>query len=405
MKVNPGLLTTADEIDQLACELRKHSMIAVDTEFIREQTFFPIVEIIQVATLEQSWLIDAKQFKKNFSAGPRGGFLPAIQPLLEVLKEPSVLKIVHASQADQECIYTSFGVVMTPVLDTSVAASLCGYGDGVGLSRLLKTVLDVTLHKGHARTNWAMRPLPVQLEEYAHADVIHLVKLGKRLLEKLEAMKRWEWALELSAKWADSRLYETDVDAMTLKLSRGARLDQESHHALHELVRWREERVRQLNLPRRWVADDAVLLDLARVRPKSLDHLGTFRGLNKGEIKTNGEQILKLLREAKERSDLPYQKAPRSDVPTASESQVLDLVRCYIGILADRHRIAARHLSTVTELLPLIRNRFDTLEDFVTHGVLTESAAKLIGQELLEFLQGHCSLSIQEGTVQIRNHT
>ena len=129
----------------------------------------------------------------------------------------------------------------SPTLDTAVAASLCGYGDGVGLGKLLKSVLDVTVTKGHARTNWSVRPLPEQLSEYAHADVTHLVELGKILLKQLEESGRKAWALELSAKWEDKSLYQTDVESLTQKLARGGRLDKRGYVALLELVKWREK--------------------------------------------------------------------------------------------------------------------------------------------------------------------
>src|SRR4051812_44168405 len=218
------MLSTERELRELAEELKGQSIIAFDTEFIRESTFFPIVEIIQVATRDKTWLVDAQAFKKGYRPGPNGGYDSGLDPLLEVFKDPNILKIVHAAQGDQECLYTSFGVVASPTLDTAVAASLCGYGDGIGLGKLLKSVLDVVVTKGHARTNWSVRPLPEQLLEYAHADVIYLVELGKKLLDHLDQAGRRNWALELSAKWEDTSLYQTDISGITQKLARGGRL-------------------------------------------------------------------------------------------------------------------------------------------------------------------------------------
>jgi len=401
MKTHSRLLSTADEIKALADALKGRETIAFDTEFIREQTFFPIVEIIQVATSEESWLVDAKAFKRGFAHGPDGCFDPGIQPLLDVFQDPAVLKIVHAAQGDQECLYTSFKIVASPILDTAVAASLCGYGEGVGLGKLLKSVLGVVIKKGHARTNWAIRPLPEQLLEYALADVEHLVALGQRLLEQLDELGRRTWGLELSAKWSDPSLYEMDTQGLATRLSRGAHLDKRAHSALVELVGWREERVRQLNVPRRWVADDAVLMDLARVRPKDIEHLSTFRGLNKGELKHSGELILSALKRASESADSGFRDSTRPDIPSSSESQVLDLLRCYLGILADQHKIALKHLTTVTQLLPLLRAPLDKPEDLIKAGVLNEHAAKLVGDELLQFVKGNRALSISNREVSV----
>ena len=114
MKIHPGLLSSAEEITELAKALEAHDIIAFDTEFIRESTFFPIVEIIQVATDSESWLVDAQAFKRNHRTGNPLSFDPGLTPLLDIFTNPKILKIVHASQGDQECLFTSFGVVPHP---------------------------------------------------------------------------------------------------------------------------------------------------------------------------------------------------------------------------------------------------------------------------------------------------
>jgi ribonuclease D len=385
-------LTQANEIAALAAELAGHAMIALDTEFIRETTFFPTVELIQVATRSRSWLIDAAAFRKRGKQGRE-----ELRPFLDVLENPSVLKILHAAQGDQECFFTAFGVLASPSFDTAVGASLCGYGDSVGLGNLLKSVLNVQLKKGHARTNWSVRPLPAQLLEYAHSDVEHLVELTERLFAELDRSGRREWALQLTAKWEDRALYENDPEELAAKLAHGGRLDALSFSALRELMKWREARVRSLNLPRRWVADDAVLLDLARVRPKDLEHLSAFRGLNKGELKNSGESILEALRRAESAGKTaPPQRGPRQEPASQGELQVLDLLKCFVGILSDQHRIAIRHLATTHQLLDLVRQaRVESPEVWVESGVLSRFAADLVGAEIFAFLQGKRGLSVE----------
>jgi ribonuclease D len=386
-------LKTPEEITALALELRKHPIISFDTEFIRENTFYPSVELIQVATLENSWLVDAQAF--------RGKNLEGLRPLLDVFEDPKILKILHAAQGDQECLYTSYKVVAKPSFDTAVGASLCGYGDGIGLGNLMKAVLNVNLKKGHARTNWAARPLPAQLLEYAHADVEYLVVAAEKLLEKLETLGRKAWALELSSKWEDPALYEPDPEGLAQKLSKSGRMDQKTFGALVELMRWREERVRSLNLPRRWVADDQVLLDLANVKPKDLDHLAAFRGLNKGEIKASGERILAAIRRGVETKDLKAPEAQRTEHPSPEESQALDLMKTYLGILADRERVAMKHLLTTSQLLPLLREKTTRPEDWVEKKLLTSESFRLVGKELWALLQGKRALSVDGRKIKI----
>jgi ribonuclease D len=401
MKSHLELLSTADEISNLATQLRAHSVIAFDTEFIRESTFYPIVEIIQVATDSESWLVDAQAFKKNYRPGDFHGYNPGLKPLLDIFTDQSILKIVHAAQGDQECLFTSFGVVASPSFDTSVGASLCGYGDGIGLGKLLKLILDVSLSKGHARTNWSVRPLPEQLMAYAHADVTYLVQLGTTLLEQLDKIGRKDWSFQLSAKWEDVSLYQTDVVEMAHKLARGGRLDPQGFAALKELVQWREDRVRHLNLPRRWVADDHVLIDLAHVRPKDIGHLSAFRGLNKGELKNSGEAILSAIRKADESQSEALPKFPKPQVPSAEEAQILEVLRCFVNLLAEEHKIAAKHLLTSATLLPLLRSKVEKADDLVNRGILSADAARLIGDELIAMIQGKRALSIKNNQVEI----
>ncbi len=407
MKTYPKLLSTAQEIEDLAAALRGKEIIAFDTEFIRENTFFPIVEIIQVATEDESWLVDAQAFKTAHRPGPAGGFDPGIKPLLEIFEDPKILKILHAAQGDQECLYTSFASVASPTLDTSVAASLCGYGESIGLGKLLHACLGVTIKKGHARTNWSVRPLPDQLMEYAHADVIHLVALGKRLMEELETLGRKPWALHASSRWAERSAFEPEISAMAQKYARGKRLDARGYSALIKLLRWREDRVRHLNVPRRWIADDAVLLDLAHVRPKDIDHLSSFRGINRGELRNSGEAILAAIQNLNTNDtqiDADWKAfvlASQSEIPSPDESQALDLLKCYVGILADEHRIALKHLVASEYLLRLIRTPVLKPEDLVTTGVLTEDSALLIGAELLAFLQGEYALKVDGARIRV----
>lgn len=386
-------LKTPKEIQELAAELSKHEIISFDTEFIRENTFYPSVELIQVATKETSWLVDAQAF--------RGKNMEGLRPLLDVFENPKILKVLHAAQGDQECLYTSYKVVAKPSFDTAVGAALCGFGDGIGLGNLLKALLNVNLKKGHARTNWAARPLPAQLIEYAHADVEYLVEAAAKLLEKLESLGRRDWALSLSAKWEDPSLYEPDPEGLARKLSKSGRMDAKTYGALVELIRWREERVRTLNLPRRWVADDQVLLDLANVKPKDLEHLGAFRGLNKGEIKASGEKILAAIRRGLEAKDVKAPERERVDHPTSEESQALDLMKTYLGILADRERVAMKHLLTTNQLLPLLRQKVSSPEEWMEKKLLTQESYQMIGKELWALLQGQRALSIDGRKIKI----
>ncbi|MEW6055282.1 MAG: HRDC domain-containing protein [Bdellovibrionota bacterium] len=388
MKIHNELLSTPQEIQALATALQGQSMIAVDTEFLRETTFYPVIGLIQIATETESWLVDPLRLEN-----------PDIQPLLDVFCDPKIVKVLHASQADQECLYTSYGVTATPSIDTAVAASLCGYGDSIGLSKLLKDVLGVHVPKGHARTDWTARPMQEHLKKYAHQDVQHLVKVAKKLLEQLDSKGRKAWAFELSARFEKKKNYEPNPEGIALKLVKSGRLDNRGYAALIELVRWRENRVRHLDVPRRRVADDDVLMDLAKVRPKNLDHLTAFRGLNKGELKASATALLEAIQKSEKLGESELPQVPTPAIPSLSEARAVEFLQCFVRILSDQLEISARHLITGDDLLFLLRRNVNTVEDMVKEGLLTEGAGRLIGEELLAMLKGKRQLSLRNNQV------
>ncbi len=395
MQLHRDLIQTAEQVRALVDELRKEKVIAFDTEFIRESTFYPKVEIIQVATRNDSWIVDAQAFLG------KGKSKDGIAPLMDVFTDPGILKILHAAQGDQECIYTAFGTLATPTFDTSVGAALCGYGEAVGLGNLLKSFMGVSIAKGHARTDWTVRPLPVQLIDYALADVQYLVELGEKLLSHLDREGRREWAMELTSRTEDPKVYDSSPEDIAQRLAKSGRLDKKGYAALLELVKWREDRVRLLNLPRRWVADDHVLVDLANVRPKDMTHLSAFRGLSKGEIKNTGEALLAAIRRGVEATDVVAPRFPRNEVATDEESQIMEVLKCYLGILSTKHKVATKHLLTVGQLLAVLRSGAKSPEELVQAGLLTQGASKLVGEELLALIDGKRALRVKDRKIEI----
>ena len=385
------LISNSPGITELVQVLSACDVIAFDTEFIRDSTFFPKVEIIQLATEKDSWIVDVQAFQNHKEE---------LKPLLGVFTDRNILKVAHAIQGDQESLLTTFGVVASPSIDTAIAASFCGYGDSVGLAALVKEVLGQTIKKGHARTNWSVRPLPDQLIDYALADVEYLVVLWKKLAEKLEGNGRKSWALQTSQKYEDPKIYAPKPEELALKIASSHRLDKKGFAALVELVQWRELRVREANLPRRWVADDNVLLDLARVKPKDLEHLKAFRGLNKGEIRNSGQVILEALERASKNENVVLPERNKFETPSEDEAQVLDLLKCYLGIKANRLKIASRHLAGANQLLNLIRSKVKTVDEIISNKIMSGMAADLVGKELISILDGKIALSVKDGRIE-----
>lgn len=384
------------KLPEICKELEKAESIAIDTEFIRESTFYPQLEIVQIATLDQVWVLDAQKL-------PRGE-APETASLRGVLTNPRILKCMHAALGDQECLVTHLGTLARPIFDTAVGASLLGYGENMGLGALLKAELDVHVPKGLSRTHWSHRPLSPSLLEYAELDVKHLVQLSHSILDKLKLKNRDRWALHLSDQISERSHFENEADAIAEKLARGGRIDVKYFGVLRELVRWRERRTRELNIPRRWLADDRILMDLAKVRPKTPEQLGSFRGLHQGEVKKNGEMILRAIEEGKAQGSAGFviQKTERSHV---DDTRAVQLMRCFMGVLSDQTGISAKFL-VPTELWPKAiraaqKGEIQSPEDLVRLNLVGPEAIEMVGKDLVNFLCGRVTLSLNGESVRM----
>lgn len=370
----------------MVTELHRADCVAVDTEFIRETTFFPKVALIQVATDTKGWLVDPLALSRE-----------DLESFEEVMKDPQILKVMHAALGDQECFFHEYGFVVSPVLDTAAAAALLGYGDSVGLAKLLKICLGLNLPKGRARVHWLERPLAPELLQYAEEDVIHLVRLARVLLSELDRAGRRDWALKASQH--PEEMFKESVEGVALRAVRGSKLDSKAMGCLFELVVWREMKARSLNRPRGWIADNSVLTSLAKSRPKSLAELSRFRGLNAKEIERSGNQILHAL----EKGLIREMESTPSDIPPPSQEEelVLNLLKAFLNVLASNHRIATRLLVPSDQLLSLARAGADNIDTWVSRGFLSEDVAKIIGPEVRAFLTGRCALKIQGGKLAV----
>jgi ribonuclease D len=378
------LVQNPNEIQAIADQLVQAKYLAFDTEFIRESTFYPKLEILQIATPDAAWLIDCAALSKK-----------DLKPILDVFTDPKVLKIVHAAHGDQECLLSAYDILATPLFDTAVGASLCGLGDNIGLSNLIRAILGIELPKGYARTNWSKRPLPKPVLEYALLDVKHLIDVAEILFSKLDHSGRKEWALELSSRFEDRKLFEAPPEDIAKRLAQSGKFNIRDYAVLLELVRWREGRVREINVPRRWIAEDGVLIDLAKIKPTTAEQLQGFRGLSKGETKSpHADRILNAVKRGQEsEEEVPSDIKRRSVLqPSSEENLGLDLLRVCITLLSNEFHIAGKHIVTPQNLLPLLRLKPKTLEEMEASELVSPQLGEKGMRGLFAFLTGNSSL-------------
>jgi len=380
------MVGSAEGVAELADHLRGQPVIAFDTEFLREKTFFPQLGLLQIADREKSWLVDPLAIPSE-----------AMRPLAEVFTSPDVLKVAHAAEQDQECLFHDYGVLAAPLLDTSTAAALCGWGDQVGLTVVLRKSVGVVLPKMHTRADWLRRPLSEAMIEYAALDVAYLVEASDRLLAELDRRGRRAWALELSARLSDPSRFEAHGEEVAKRLAAGSRLTPREYAVLKELVKWRELRVRAADIPRRWIAEDRTLIQLARAQPADPAALSDFRGLNGNKKERGVREILDSIRCGLEVVDEELEEPPRKLEATADEGPALTAFRCFLNALARDAEIPLRYLIESDTALLLLRREFNCADELRDCGLIDEAAWKLFGDEIYAILKGKRALRLKNG--------
>ncbi|OOG22946.1 ribonuclease D [Thioalkalivibrio denitrificans] len=369
------------ELHAFCQELTGASWIALDTEFIREKTYYPQLCLIQLATDSALACIDP------LALGDLG-------PLEPLLLDASVTKVVHAAHQDLEILYLKTGAVPAPVFDTQVAAGLLGYGDQIGYARLVETVLGRSLEKGHARTDWSLRPLEAEQLAYAADDVRYLAEAYPIIVRELERLGRLDWLEEDFRALSDPARYEPDPEGAWQRVKGTQHLKGRQLAVLKHLAAWRERQAMRSDRPRRWILSDDVLLELARRQPTDLRGLGKVRGLEERTFKRLGEELLSLIREG---TALPKEQWPVLPERRALAPEQEALVDVAMGIL--RHRARENEISPAA-----IASRRDVeavvcgdRDSDLVHGW----RARLAGDAIRGWLAGSLQIRVRDGEMEL----
>lgn len=290
------VITDSETLRAFCESLVDESYVTVDTEFIRESTFWPELCLVQIAGTEQAKGIDA--------------LAPGIdlKPLYDLMANTKVLKVFHAARQDLEIFLNLAGELPKPIFDTQVAAMVCGFGDSVGYENLISKLTNATIDKGSRFTDWKLRPLSDKQIKYALADVTHLRPAYEILAGKLELSGRQSWVTAEMTILEDPKTYLVDPDEAYLRIkTRGAKGRQLS--VLRAVAAWREREAQNRDLPRSRVLRDEALLEISHRIPKSVDELAMTRGLGRRLAEgSSGDSLLKAI--------LAGADAPKSEWPS-----------------------------------------------------------------------------------------
>jgi len=284
---------TADQLEALCQKLKSKPYVAIDTEFLRERTYRPQLCLIQVKVDDVLACIDTQALKD-------------LKPLMAVLLDPSIVKVLHAASQDLEIFFLeSKGKVPAPIFDTQLAAPLLGFNEQIGYGNLVKQLLDIELSKSQTRADWTRRPLPTSQIDYALDDVIYLEQLYLKMHAELESKNRLDWLKPEFAEWENPLKYDQPAAQRWLKIRNIQRYKGTTLSCVQLLAEWRELKAREINQPRNWLIKDDVLCSIAQLQPDSVQELHHVRGLDKKAKDKFGKELIELVNKAKDRKPDP----------------------------------------------------------------------------------------------------
>ncbi|WP_333826156.1 ribonuclease D [Pinisolibacter sp.] len=369
------LITTTADLAAACDALAAHDYVAVDTEFLRETTFWPKLCVVQMAGPDTAVVVDALADGLDMA------------PFLALMKNERVMKVFHSGRQDIEIVFNLGGFVPHPIFDTQVAAMVCGFGDSVSYDQLVQRISGHHIDKSSRFTDWTRRPLTQKQYDYALSDVTHLRDVYHHLEKRLAEQGRADWVAEEMEVLTSHETYDLDpVNAWTrLKL----RVKKPIELAiLKEIAAWREREARARDVPRSRILKDDAIFEIAADQPKDASALGNLRSLSKGfERSRAGEEILACVQRA--------MAIPRAELPTIPRGRPMpdgagasvDLMKVLLKLVCEKHGVASKVVATVDELEAI------ATDDQADVPALKGWRRELFGAEALKLKHGRLALS------------
>ena len=379
-------ITTTRDLAAACARLAHHPFVTVDTEFLRETTYYPLLCVAQIASADEAIVIDA------LAAGID------LAPFFELMVDERVLKVFHAARQDIEIVWHMAGRIPHPVFDSQVAAMVLGFGNSISYDQLVQRVTGDNLDKSNRFTDWSRRPLSSAQLAYAVSDVTHLRDVYLALADDLARRGRSEWVGEEMEILTSPGTYRAEPENAWQRLKTRVRKPKELA-VLIEIAAWREREAQARDLPRGRVLRDEVLGDIAIQAPTSLDRLSHVRSLPKGFERSRwGADVIEtvqrgLARDLKSLPPIDRQK------PTSANGATVELMKVLLRMTSEQHGVAAKVIATVDELEQIAAD--DTADVAALKGWRRE----LFGEKALALKQGRLALSIERGRVVARERS
>lgn len=365
-----------DDLQAYCNSIKNSACLFVDTEFIREKTYAPILCLIQVATEGSLACIDPLAISN-------------LDPFVDLIFDESIVKVFHASRQDLEIFYNLRNTAAKNIFDTQIAATLLGHADQIGYGNLVHALLKVPLDKKYARTDWTQRPLSNEQLEYAINDVIYLREIYALIVEHLTQNNRIQWLQDDFDYLSSDTTFEVRPEKMWRKVKGHNKLNGLQRAVLQDLSAWREEKAISSDKPRKWILSDDVILSLAQHQPDSNSSLSKIRGLADGAIKKSGEKLIAIIAQSKKRPQDSWPELTKYIKTTTQQDALIDCMMAMVRLCAAKEKIAATMLCSRKDIEKwLVANEPIAL--------LSGWRNQLAGKQVTEFLEGKISISCNE---------
>src|SRR5947199_1583103 len=378
-----SLITDSDAVAAFCARQKGAEFVTIDTEFMRERTYWPILCVVQVAGPGEAIAIDALAEGID------------LKPLLALMSEPNTLKVFHAARQDLEIFFQLSGEVPHPVFDTQVAAMVCGFGDAVSYETLVKRLAGASLDKASRFTDWAHRPLTERQLKYALADVVHLRTVYERLQQKLAGNGRAAWFEEEMAELVDPGLYRTAPDLAWRRFRLRGRADRRFLAVLRAVAAWREAAAQQRDLPRGRIMRDEAVLEIAAHAPKSIESLARTRSLGRGLAEGKlGREILEAVAQGLADPDPPPAIAAKAEAPPGI-GPLIELLRVLLKQRCEDFQVAQKLVASADDLEAIAAD--DHADVPALHGWRRE----VFGDDALALKHGQLALTAGKNRIQL----
>ncbi len=374
-------IDTPEKLAALCERIATVPWIALDTEFLREKTYYPKFCLLQIATPD--WVVCVDPIA-----------LTDLNPLLDVLYAPSIVKIFHSCRQDLEIFFQMRGSIPQPIFDTQLAAPLLGFQDNTGYAMLVSSFLNINLNKAYTRTDWSVRPLIPEQIEYAADDVIYLCKIYQIMCKQLGDLGRLNWLNDDFEQLNNPELYQLSPENAWFKIKGKNKLTGKQLSIIQTLSTWREQQAQQENRPRNWLIRDEILIELAKLQPETVEALASIRGIQEKTVNRHGKTLCQLITEAKQRPPIPLNEKEKSPKKTQEQEAILDLLAAIARLRADQNKLNPSILATRKDLEDLLDEQPESL-------LLNGWRKTMVGSELLALLQGQKVLRINPKTIEL----